>query len=106
MALRYLLHIKYDVLVRNWTTRRGEVDLVARDGETIVIVEVKTRRLPQLLPPEAAITEKKRVRLEMLAIQFIQRYELDSGSVRVDLIAIDTPDLIAFEIRHYQGLLQ
>jgi putative endonuclease len=106
VALRYLLHIQYDVLTRNWTTRRGEADLVARDGETTVIVEVKTRRLPQLLPPEAAITAEKRVRLEMLALQFIQRYELDSGPVRVDLIAIDTPDLVTFELRHYHGLLQ
>ena len=106
VALRYLLHIGFDVLARNWATRRGEIDLIAREGDTLVIIEVKTRRFPQMLPPEYSITEAKKARLERLAIQFAQRYELDCEPVRVDLIAIDTPDQKEFEIRHYRGLLQ
>jgi len=50
IELRHLLRLRWDVLVRNWKGRTGEVDLIAYDGPWLVLVEVKTRRVPSRLP--------------------------------------------------------
>ena len=105
LALRHILRLGYDVLARNWTSRHGELDLIAYEDETLVFIEVKTRRAPSLLRPEDALTEQKKERLERLAYRFLQRHELEVGSLRFDLIAIDCPSERDFELRHYRGVL-
>ncbi|MFZ0427840.1 MAG: YraN family protein [Acidobacteriota bacterium] len=105
LALRHILRLGYDVLARNWTSRHGELDLIAYEDETLVFIEVKTRRSPSLLRPEDALTEQKKERLERLAYRFLQRHELEAGPLRFDLIAIDCPSERDFELRHYRGVL-
>jgi len=106
VALCYLQSLGLDILARNWRVRQGELDLVAFEGDTLVIFEVKTRLIPAPLPPEAAVTDRKRDQLERLAIRFTARYELEGMPVRFDLIAIETPDRRTFELRHYCGFLE
>lgn len=101
LALRHLRRLGWDILARNWTTPRGEVDIVAFDGDWLVFVEVKTRLMSdQLPPPEEAVGARKMRQLERLALEFLRRYELTDKAVRFDLIAIETEDLRRFELRH------
>ncbi|GAB4235883.1 MAG: hypothetical protein Kow00109_09260 [Acidobacteriota bacterium] len=104
IALGHLLAEGFDVVARRWRCRAGELDLVAYDGDELVFVEVKTRRTPTAFAPEVAVGAVKQARLELLADLFRARYELFDGPARFDLIAIETPDLRHYKLRHYEGV--
>jgi putative endonuclease len=88
-AARYLRRQGLRVLVRGYRTRCGEIDLIARDGDTLVFVEVKARR--QGVPAEAVTPEKQR-RITLAALHFLRRYDLLEVRSRFDVVAIVWPD--------------
>jgi putative endonuclease len=88
-AARYLRRQGYRILIRGYRTTRGEIDLIARDGETVVFVEVKTRR--QGVPAEAVTPEKQR-RLTLAALEFSRQNGLLDTPGRFDVVAIVWPD--------------
>lgn len=88
-AARYLRKKGLRILIRGYRTSRGEIDLIARDGDTVVFVEVKTRRQGQ--PAEAVTLEKQR-RLTLAAVEFLKRHNLLEGRARYDIVAIVWPD--------------
>ncbi|HOU41061.1 MAG TPA: YraN family protein, partial [Promineifilum sp.] len=61
----------YAIVARNWRCAVGEIDLVARDGETLVFVEVKTRRGRAYGAPEEALTPRKAQKLLQLGAQYV-----------------------------------
>ena len=77
------------VLQRGYRTRFGEIDLIARDGDTLVFVEVKARR--QGVPAEAVTAEKER-RITLAALQFLRKHHLLEIRSRFDIIAIVWPN--------------
>jgi len=77
------------ILERNWRCRGGEIDLVARDGEAVVFVEVKTRRGRDFGAPEEALTPHKAEKLMQLGQQYIADRELDDVDWRIDLVAVE-----------------
>ena len=101
LALKYLRRLGWDILARNWRSKRGELDLVAYDGRQLVIVEVRTRLKPSSVRPEESVDDAKEHRLERLASDFMRRYDLTGEPFRLDLIAVETPDFCNFELRHY-----
>ncbi len=101
IALRHLRRLGWDVIARNWKGRTGEVDLIAYDGPWLVLVEVKTRRLPTRLPPEVNVDSRKERKLERLAYEFTSRHELSGVAIRFDVIGVETPDQLQYCLRHY-----
>ena len=87
-AARYLKSLGMKVITRGYRTPLGEIDLIARDGNTIVFVEVKTRRDGH--PAEAVTLEKQR-RLTMAALQFLRKHRLLDQRCRFDVVAIVWP---------------
>jgi putative endonuclease len=79
----------YAILARNWRSAGGEIDLVARDGETVVFVEVKTRRGRDFGAPEEALTPRKAEKLVTLGQQYIVDHELEDVNWRIDLISVE-----------------
>src|SRR4051812_27076180 len=77
------------VLARGYRTARGEIDLIARDGETLVFVEVKSRR--QGVPAEAVTPEKQR-RITLASLHFLRKHGLLDVRSRFDIVAIVWPD--------------
>jgi putative endonuclease len=77
------------VLYRGYRTKLGEIDLIARESETLVFVEVKSRR--RGVPAEAVTREKQR-RITMAALHFLRRYNLLEVRSRFDVVAIVWPD--------------
>ncbi len=87
---RYLKRQGFRVLVRGYRTSRGEIDLIARDGEILVFVEVKSRRQGE---PAEAVTLDEQRRLTLAALQFLAEHGLlDRTPCRFDVIAIVWPD--------------
>ncbi|MBP9501103.1 MAG: YraN family protein [Candidatus Promineofilum sp.] len=77
------------LIERNWRCRDGEIDLVARDGETFVFVEVKTRRGRKFGAPEEALTPHKAQKLLQLGQNYMAEHELDNVNWRIDLVAVE-----------------
>ncbi len=87
-AVRYLKRRGLVIVARNLRSRLGEIDLVARDGSTLVFVEVKTRRGPAAEPPEAAVDTRKRLRLGRLALGYLATHRLGEPACRFDVVGV------------------
>jgi putative endonuclease len=79
---------RYAILDRRVRTRFGEIDIVARDGSTLVFVEVKTRGGVAFGLPEDAITWRKRQRLERLAEAYLAAKGLRGMACRFDVVSV------------------
>lgn len=86
-ACDFLRQEGYRVVARNWRTREGELDIIARDGDVLVFVEVKSRSRDDFGGPEAAVDRAKQRRLIAAARSFLEatRCELPT---RFDVVAI------------------
>ena len=87
-AARLLRHKYYDILVRNYNSPRGEIDIVARDGKTIVFVEVKTRYYTTKNRPAAGLRLEQIKRISNSGLYYIRSIQHDSPLYRFDLIEI------------------
>lgn len=87
-AARFLKRRGYRVLKRNWRCPAGEIDLVCSEGEVLVFVEVKSRSTSEYLPPEAALSPKKRRKLERLALYYMACRGLEGLEWRVDAVSV------------------
>ncbi len=88
LAARHLAAQGYKIEARNWRCAHGELDLVARDGDCLVLVEVRTRRGRALGTPEESITAAKRARLVNLAWAYVQEQGWE-GDWRIDVVAVE-----------------
>ncbi|MEV7674921.1 YraN family protein [Streptomyces sp. NPDC000963] len=107
LATRRLTATGMHILARNWRCgRAGEIDIVARDGDTLVICEVKTRRHGAYEHPMAAVTPRKAARLRRLADCWLDRSgtPAPAGGVRIDLVGIVLPRRGAPVLTHAQGV--
>jgi putative endonuclease len=89
LAYQYLLTKGLRFLERNWRSAEGEIDLVMQDGEAIVFVEVKTRTTHEFGWPEESITRSKRLRLQRVALAYLEANDQLHDEWRIDVIAID-----------------
>jgi putative endonuclease len=87
-AVGFLRRHGFVILERNLRSRLGEIDVLARDGSTLVFVEVKARRDGSADPPEAAVDARKRGRLVKLALGYLATRRLGERSCRFDVIGV------------------
>ena len=104
VAARYLRGAGLVVLERNWRCEIGEIDLVCRDGATLVICEVKTRSSIACGTPHEAVGPAKLDRLRRLAERWATARGLNPPEVRIDLVAIMRPAKGAALVDHVKGL--
>jgi putative endonuclease len=88
VAARYLEGLGLAIVERNWRCSEGEIDIVARDGSTLVVVEVKTRSSLAFGHPAESITPRKIRRLRYLAFRWLTEHAVHAPSVRLDAISI------------------
>lgn len=88
LAADFLAERGFDILARNVRTAYGELDLVARRGELLVFVEVKTRSSRAYGFPEEAVTARKQQHLLQSAQAYLETYSAAAVDWRVDVIAI------------------
>lgn len=88
LAALHLVDNGMDVLDRNWRSRYGELDIVARDGETIVFVEVKTRSGIGYGTPAEAVTYPKQLRIRRLALAWLEHRKSPWVRMRFDVVGI------------------
>lgn len=107
-AASYLERLGYTILARNWRTRRGELDIIARDGECLVFVEVRTRRVgreaagPTFGAPEESVSPRKQLQLAAMAAEYLFQMPWD-GPQRIDVIAVElAADGSVGRLMHYR----
>jgi len=89
LAVDELQRRGYAVLARRYRTRHGEIDIVARDGETVVFVEVKAKETGEFGKAADAVTSRKQRRVISMAVDYLARNRLTSSPCRFDVVAID-----------------
>lgn len=87
LAAQFLRESGYEVIATNWHCARGEIDIVARKTDTLVFVEVKTRRGRLTEAAFASMTPHKRERLIASAYAYLDEHAVD-GAWRIDVIAV------------------
>ncbi|CAL9293758.1 hypothetical protein SUDANB180_05372 [Streptomyces sp. enrichment culture] len=106
LAARRLAEAGMTILERNWRSgRSGEIDIVARDGDALVVCEVKTRRGGAYEHPMAAVTAEKAARLRALAEHWVQAHGgAPPGGVRIDVVGVLLPRRGAASVEHVRGV--
>jgi putative endonuclease len=79
----------YMVIERRYRTRAGEIDVVARSGDTLVFVEVKARQDRSFGVPAAAVTPQKQRRLVLMATEYLHHHRLEDWPCRFDVVAVE-----------------
>jgi putative endonuclease len=104
LAAKHLVEQDMVILDRNWRCDLGELDLVARDGNALVVCEVKTRRGAAFGSPLEAVTRQKAARLRRLAMRWLDEHPVSPLEVRIDVIGIVVSPGSAPGIEHLRGV--
>ncbi|MFH1611520.1 MAG: YraN family protein [Patescibacteria group bacterium] len=92
LAARFLVSKGYKIIKRQYKTRAGEIDLIARDGDEIVFVEVKARHGREFGFPEESVTAVKLRKIQATAELYLQKYKLQRAPYRIEVVAIEYSD--------------
>ncbi|MFE9255930.1 YraN family protein [Streptomyces sp. NPDC006879] len=105
LAARRLTATGMAVIERNWRCRSGEIDIIARDGDALVVCEVKTRRAGTFQHPMAALRPAQIDRLRRLADRWLSEHGgPPPGGVRIDLVGVLLPRRGAATVEHAKGV--
>lgn len=104
-AARYLRNLGYKIIMRNFRCELGEIDIIARDGKTLVFVEVKTRAYDDPAP-EDQVNEFKQHQITKAARLYLGRYGSPQPAARFDVVAIIWPNGSDPIIRHTKNAFE
>ena len=90
VAARFLKKQRYKILETNYRTRQGEIDIIARDGNTIAFIEVKARTSDHFGNPKGAVTLQKQRKISMAALQYLKATEQSDAKARFDVVSISS----------------
>jgi putative endonuclease len=105
VAARHLTEAGLAILERNWRCAAGEIDIVARDGDVLVVCEVKTRSGDGFGSPLEAVTSSKAARLRRLAALWLEEHGVRVPEVRFDVVGVSRGRRGPASIDHIRGVL-
>lgn len=100
LAHQYLRKRGYIILAQNYRCPLGEIDIIARDKQTLVFIEVKSRQSLRYGPPAGAVTYRKQQQISKVAQYYILSNNFGTKAARFDVIAILLPPSGAPKIEH------
>jgi putative endonuclease len=104
IAARHLVSLGFVVLERNWHCDLGELDIIARDGDVLVVCEVKTRSSLWHGSPFEAVTETKLHRVQRLGMRWMRERGVRPAAFRVDVVSVLRPSTGPTLVEHVRGL--
>lgn len=87
-ALRFLKKRGYQIIQKNYVCKMGEMDIIAKEKDTLVFIEVKTRTSTTFGPPQLAVNPKKQSQMSKVALNFLKEKKLEDVKARFDVVAI------------------
>lgn len=100
-ATLYLKQHGYSVVQRNYRTKLGEIDIIASDGESIVFIEVKSRKSRKFGAPYEAVTTRKQQQILRVAQEYLVKNGGIDQSVRFDVISVESGN--EFSVEHIEN---
>ena len=88
VAIRFLQQNGYTIIEKNFVLNHGEIDIVAKENETLVFIEVKTRRSKKFGAPEEAVTPKKQEIIRRTAEAYVVQKKLTNIDCRFDVVSV------------------
>ncbi len=88
LALRFLNKNGYRIIERNYVCKMGEMDIIAREKDTLAFIEVKTRTSTAFGPPQLAVNASKQRQMSKVALNFLKEKKLEEVKARFDVVAI------------------
>ena len=105
-AARHLKSLGYRIVGRRERILRGDIDIVALDGRTVVFVEVRSKSDTAHGHPAETVGPEKQRRIAELAAAYIRRHKLEDQSVRIDVVAVTFPAAGRPVVEHYQNAFE
>ncbi|MBK6834991.1 MAG: YraN family protein [Bacteroidetes bacterium] len=87
IALKFLKNLGYEVLELNWRFRKLEIDIIAKDGDTLVVIEVKTRKSDTFGAPDVFVDKKKQRFLIKAINEYVNQKNLEN-EIRFDIVSV------------------
>ena len=89
LAASFLKKKGYKILERQYKSKHGEIDLIAREGDEIVFVEVKARQTSEFGYPEESVTRSKLSKIAAVGDEYLKDQKLERALYRIDVVAIE-----------------
>jgi putative endonuclease len=102
-ALRYLERKKFRIVAQRFRLYRGEIDIIAYDKDTLVFVEVKTRRSREFYSPEESVTPTKQKQIKKIALGFLALHKIMEAECRFDVLSLVRADKGEYIIQHFKN---
>ena len=93
LALAYIKKKSYKIIETNYRCHSGEIDIVARQKDCLVFVEVRTRSTTQYGTPEESLSSVKQKHMINSAYHYLQNHQKLPGNWRIDLVAVELDEL-------------
>lgn len=104
LALSFLSGLGYHLLEKNYRCRLGEIDLIMKDGQTLVFIEVKTRRSTLYGSPQEAVGPAKQAKIRRLAGYYLLTKGIKEQQLRFDVVAIQFERKGKHRVEHLKGV--
>lgn len=104
-AARYLSSHGFKIIEKNFSSKTGEIDIIARDGESIVFIEVKARSSEKKGSASSAVTPMKQKKIIMTALYYLKSKGLSGSKARFDVVAVDSSGS-GFIIEHIRNAFE
>jgi len=88
LALRFLKKKGYRIIEKNYVCKLGEMDIIGKEKDTLVFIEVKTRASTEFGPPQLAVHSSKQRQLSKVALNYLNEKRLNDVKARFDVVAI------------------
>ncbi len=88
VAIRFLKKRGYRLIEKNYVCKMGEMDIIAKEKDTLVFIEVKTRTSTLFGPPQLAVHSSKQRQLSKVALNYLKEKKLEDVKARFDVVAI------------------
>jgi putative endonuclease len=88
VALRFLKKRGYRIIEKNYVCKMGEMDIIAKERDTLAFIEVKTRTSTEFGPPQLAVNASKQRQLSKVALNYLNEKRLKDVKARFDVVAI------------------
>ena len=104
VARRYCRRLNYRIVARSWRHKRHEVDLICRDGEVLVFIEVRARKATALVSGYYSVDGRKKAGLELACKAFLRQMSYPAKHFRFDIIEVQLLHDGRGEPRHYKNI--
>lgn len=106
IAVNYLKNKGYKIIEKNFRTRFGEIDIICEKDNSIIFIEVRTKRNSSLLSPEESITKRKIENYKKLALEYLINSKRKYKNIKFDFLGIEYKSEKDFKLNYIENFIE